>query len=55
MLEGKEWKKGTGSLSEQIIDENSPNLWKELDSWIQEANRTSIDFNSKGLLQGRLY
>ena len=31
----------------QRVDENSPNLWKELDPRIQEANRTPSDHSTK--------
>ena len=35
------------NLFKQIVDENYPNLWKELDTWIQEANRIPNYFNPK--------
>ena len=44
--EGKE-RKGTGNLFKQIVDKNFPNLWKELNPQIQEANKTSNYLNLK--------
>ncbi|KAF6288368.1 hypothetical protein mRhiFer1_009103 [Rhinolophus ferrumequinum] len=44
--EGEEREKGTESIVKQIVDENFPNLWKELDPRIQEANRTPNYLNS---------
>lgn len=38
--EGEEREKGTENIFKQIVDENFPNLWTELDPRIQEANRT---------------
>ena len=40
-------KKGVRGLCEQIIAENFPNLEKETDIKIQEAQRTPIRFNKK--------
>ena len=37
----------TESLFKQIIDKNSPNLWKALNPQIQEANRTTNYLNPK--------
>lgn len=34
----KEKKKGTESLLKEIINENFPNLWKELEPQIEELN-----------------
>ena len=39
--------KGTESLFKQIINENSPNLCKELDSLIRTASRTPNYLNTK--------
>ena len=45
--EGEEREKGTKSLFKQIIDENFPNLQKELQVQVQEANRTPNYLNGK--------
>ena len=45
--EGEKKEKGTGDLFKQITDENFPNLWKEVDPWISEANRTPNYLNGK--------
>ena len=52
--ETEERKKGIESLLKQIIIENFPNIWKELDLQIQEANRTPNYLNPKRLFQGIL-
>ena len=54
--EGKE-RKGTGNLFKQIVDKNFPNLWKELNPQIQEANKTSnyLNLKKKSLHQITLY
>ena len=44
--EGEEREKGTESLFKEIIDETIPNLGKELDIRVQEANRTSNYLNN---------
>ena len=43
--EDEEGKKGIKGLCEQIIVENFPNLGKDTDIKIQEAQRTPIRFN----------
>ena len=45
--EGEERKTRTESLFKQIVDENFPNLWKEIDPSNQEANRTPNYLNPK--------
>lgn len=45
--EGENREKGTESFFTQIISENSPNLWKELDPQIQEDNRTPSYLSEK--------
>ncbi|KAF0887266.1 LORF1 protein, partial [Crocuta crocuta] len=40
-------KKGAEGLGKEIIDENLPNLGKDTDIKIQEAQRTTITFNKK--------
>ena len=47
MLEGKEQEEKTENLFKQITNENFPNLWKELDPQIQDANRTPNYLNPK--------
>lgn len=47
MPEKEEREKRTESLFKQIVVKNFPHLWKELDTGIQEANRTPNYFNSK--------
>ena len=39
MPEGEEEEQGTGNLFEKIMKENFPNLVKEIDIQIQEAQR----------------
>ena len=43
--ENEEREKGVEHLCEQIIVENFPNLGKDIDIKIQEAQRTPIRFN----------
>ena len=43
----EEREKKTKSLFKQIVDENFPNLLKNLDPWIQEANRIPNYLNPK--------
>ena len=43
--EDKEKEKGAENLFKQIITENFPNLGKDTDIKIQEAQRTPIKFN----------
>lgn len=38
--EEEEREKGTERLFKRTIDENCPNIWKELDLQIQKANKT---------------
>lgn len=45
--EGKERKKRAESSFKEIIAENVPNLGKELDIWVREANRTPYYLNAK--------
>nr|ACC62065.1 hypothetical protein [Rhinolophus ferrumequinum] len=45
--EGEEREKGTENIFKQIVDENFPNLWTELDPRIQGANRTPNYLNPK--------
>ena len=47
MTDEKEREEGTESLFKQIVDENFPNIWKELDPRIQKANRTHGYLNPK--------
>ena len=35
------------SLFKQRVDKKFLNLWKEIDPWIQKANRTRNDLNPK--------
>ena len=53
--EGQETGKETEDLFKKIINENSPNLGKELDTEVQEANKTSNCLNTKDLLQDTIY
>ena len=53
--EKKKKEKWTRNLFKQIVDKKFPKLWKELDPWIQEANRTTSYLNQKGLRKGTFY
>ena len=47
VLEGEEWDKGAENLFQEIIDENFPNLRKETDIQVQEAQRAPNKINPK--------
>lgn len=55
IAEGQEREKETEDLFKKIIDENSPNLGKELGREVQEANKTPNCLNTKDLLQDTIY
>ena len=40
-------REGKESLFKQIINDNFPNLWKELDPLVQEANRMPNYLNAR--------
>lgn len=44
----------TESLLKEIMTENFPNLERDLDTQVHEANRQSSNFNSKNFLQDTL-
>ena len=47
MAEGEEKEQEFGILSEKIAKENFPNLVKEIDMQVQEAQRVSITMDAK--------
>ena len=55
MPEGEEKEQEIGNLSEKIIKENFPNLVKEIDMQVQEAERVSNKMDAKMPLQNTSY
>lgn len=49
--EGRKREKGAENLFKEIMAENVPNLRRDLDIQVHEANRSYQNFNSKHLLQ----
>lgn len=49
LAEAEERKKGADSVLREIVAKNPPNLGKELDIPVQEANRTPYYLNAKRL------
>lgn len=47
---GEKKQKGADSLFKEIMVENSPNLWREMDIQVHEACRSTNRFNSKRTL-----
>ena len=47
MTEGEEKEQETGNLSEKTMKENFPNLVKEIDMQVQEAQRVPIIMDAK--------